>query len=207
MSKEKKKIISIINYQLSIIFIVNRNWRIDVEDIDRHFVRSRTYDTIVDTERQVDIEAAQAMERGNDLHERPPTDTDWSRISAPVRLRNVRMVEVHVEWRNKDQIGIEIVCTGIDGKDVDLRRYNVLQFDTNRVDRKIHDICDIPNVDADNDRPILPICIRIHSVVEKACISGKQSFLCNNYCILLIIRNYFHRHRNRNNRIERIDRR
>jgi len=196
-------------HRLSIISSINRrivNRSIDDEDIDRHFVRRRTYDTMVDMERPAGIDALRGMERGNDLHDGPPTDTDWSRISAPAQPRNVRMVEVDVEWRNKDRIGIEIVCTDIDGTDAELRRYNVLRFDTNRDDRMIHDICDIPNVDADNDRPILPIYIRIHSVVEKAYISGKRSFRRNNYCIPRIVRNYFHRHRNRNNRIRRIGR-
>jgi len=184
--------------------IVNRS--IDDEDIDRHFVRRRTYDTMVDMERPAGIDALRGMERGNDLHDGPPTDTDWSRISAPAQPRNVRMVEVDVEWRNKDRIDNEIVCTDIDGKDEAIRRCNVLPFDTNPVGRSRDDIGYIPNEDEDNDRRFLPICIRIRAEAWIACISGKRLFHRNNYCILLNVRNYFHRHRNRNNRIRRIGR-
>jgi len=157
-------------------------------------------------ERPAGIDVVRDVERGNDLHDEPPTDTDWSRISEPVQLRNVRMDEVDVEWRNMDRIDIEIVCTGIDGKDEALRRYNVLPFDTNPVGRFRVGIGDIPNEDAGIDRRFLPICIRIRAVVWITYISGKRSFRRNNYCIPRIVRNYFHRHRNRNNRIRRIGR-
>jgi len=157
-------------------------------------------------ERPAGIDELRGMERGNDLHDEPPTDTDRSRISVPVQLRNVRMDEVDVEWRNKDRIGIEIVCTDIDGTDEALRRYNVLPYDTNPVDRFRDDIGCIPNEDEGIDRRFLPICIRIREEAWIAYISGKRLFHHNNYRILLDVRNYFHRHHNRNNRIRRIGR-
>jgi len=195
---------------LSFFFIIESSKSInrnnDDAGNDRRFVRWRIDDNFLDTERPAGNDAVRDAERGNDLHDEPPMDTDWFRISAPVRLRNVRTDEVDVEWRNKDPIDNEIVCTGIDDiRDV-VRRYNVLRYDTNRDGRFRVGIGDIPNVGEGIDRRFLPIYIRIREVVSKAYISGKRSFHRNNCYIRRYVRNYFHRHRNRNNRIRRIGR-